>query len=139
MGERSFEMRLFCRYEEPDNSVAELDVKSFEDGEWRDFDLSTVTPGFLIFVYAVFTCQHLYLRSNCAERGLVLESTSGSIHMLADEDWKLRRVRIRFEGKLKSGISSPEDVAYIVGRMTQCPVSKNIREVADSETSVHLD
>ena len=139
MSERSFQMRLFCRYEEPDNSVAELDVQSFEDGEWRDFDLNTGTPGFLIFVYAAFTCQHLYLRTNCAERGLVLESTNGSIHMLTDEDWEMQKLRIGFEGKLKSGIPSPEDVDYVVGRMRQCPVSKNIRDIADSATSVYLD
>lgn len=139
MSERSFQMRLFCRYEEPDNSLAQLDVQSLEDGEWRDLDLNTGTPGFLIFVYAAFTCQHLYLRANCAERGLFLESASGSIHMLTDEDWDLRKVRIVFEGKLKSGTPSSEDVAYIVGRMRQCPVSKNIREIADSATSVHLD
>ena len=76
MSDRSFRMRLACRYQDPDNTVSELTVENFEEGEWRDLGLNASSPGFLVFVYAVFTCQHLYFRSNCAERGLMLASSA---------------------------------------------------------------
>jgi hypothetical protein len=138
MSERDFQMRLSCRYRDPDNSVAELSVQHLDKGEWQDFELDAQSPGFLIFVYAIFTCQHLYLRANCAERGLVLESSSGSIHVVTAQDWDIRRLHVRFDGKLRSGTALTEDVDYIVGRMQQCPVSRNVTDVRDSETVVHL-
>ena len=138
MSDRSFQMRLGCRYEDPDNTVGELGVENLEEGEWRDLDLNTRSPGFLVFVYAVFTCQHLYFRTNCAERRLMLESAEGAIEVVTTEDWALTRLHVRFNGKLKSGNPSLGDVDYIVGRMKQCPVSKNTREPPDTQTTVNF-
>ncbi len=123
MSDRSFQMRLGCRYEDPDNTVGDLRVENLEEGEWRDLDMNTRSPGFLVFVYAVFTCQHLYFRANCAERGLMLESAEGAIDVATTEDWALTRLRVHFNGRLKSGTPSSDDIDYIVGLMKQCPVS----------------
>ena len=138
MSDRSFRMQLECRYEEPDNSVASLLVHNFEDNRWQQFELNTRSPGFLIFVYAVFTCQHLYFRANCAERGLRLESAEGSINAVTTEDWSLKTLHTHFDGQLKGGVPAPGDVEYIVERMKQCPVSKNTIEPVDSRTTVRL-
>jgi hypothetical protein len=139
MNERSFRLRLSCRYEDPDNSVADLNVELLADGEWETLDLGVDTPGFLLFVYTILTCQHRYLRTNCAEKGFRLESASGSIDLLASEDWSVRKLHIRFDARLISGTPSREDVEYIVARMEQCPVSKNLKEIPDSRTEVFLN
>jgi hypothetical protein len=136
MTERSFQMRLSCRYEDPNNSIADLRVEHLVDGEWRDLNLHIGAPGFLIFVYAIFTCQHLYLRANAAERGLAMASARGTIDAKATEDWALQRLHLRFEAELQAGTPSAEDVSYIVGRMKQCPASRNLREIPDTQTVV---
>ncbi len=138
MADRSFQMQLRCRYEDPDNSVTSLCVRSLDDGAWQDFELTTRSPGFLVFVYAVFSCQHLYFRANCAERGLMLESADGLIDAVTTEEWSLKILHVHFDGKLKGGTPTQGDVDYIVGRMKQCPVSKNTIEPADSSTTVKL-
>ena len=139
MNERSFRLRLACRYEDPDNSVADLAVEVLTDDRWEALELGVRTPGFLLFVYTILTCQHRYLRTNCAEKGLQLESANGSIDLLASEDWFIRKMHIRFDVRLKSGTPTPEDVNYIVARMEQCPVSKNLKAIPDSRTEIFLD
>ena len=129
-------MRLVCRYVAPDNSVAELEVEHLLDGAWQPFDLNVRSPGFQVFVYAVLTCQHMYFRSNCAERGLSLESATGSIELLASQDWEVRRLWVRFDGKLSGGTPKAGAIEHIVGRMGQCPVSVNLKPVAD--TRIHI-
>jgi uncharacterized OsmC-like protein len=138
MNERSFRLRLFCRYQEPDNSIADLDVEVLTDGRWEALDLTMHTPGFLLFVYTILTCQHRYLRTNCAEKGLQLESAVGSIDLLACEDWCVRKMHIRFDVRLKSGVLTQEDVDDIVARMEQCPVSKNLKAIPDARTEIFL-
>ena len=101
---------------------------------WQDFELDFGQPGFLIFVYAILNCQHLYMRTNAAERGLVLDSSLATIDVLADEEWRLRRLHIGFEAKLRSGSPSREDIDHIINRMQRCPVSTNLRDVKDMRT-----
>ena len=139
MNDRSFRLRQFCRYQDPDNSIADLEVEVLTDGRWGMLDVNIHTPGFLLFVYTILTCQHRYLRANCAEKGLRLESAEGSIDLLASEDWSVRKMHIRFDGRLKSGTPTREDVDYIVSRMEQCPVSKNLKPVPDARMEIFLD
>jgi hypothetical protein len=139
MNERDFRLRLSCRYEDPDNSIADLKVEVLADGQWEALDLTAYTPGFLLFVYTILTCQHRYLRTNCAEKGFALASANGSIDLLAGEDWCVRKLHIRFDVRLKSGSPTREDLDHIVGRMEQCPVSKNLKEIPDSRTEIILD
>lgn len=138
MNDRSFRVRLSCRYEDPDNSVAALGVEVLADGAWEALDVNTQTPGFLLFVYTILSCQHRYLRTNCAEKGFGLESARGSIDLLASEDWFVQSMHIRFDLRLRSGTPTREDMDYIVGRMEQCPVSKNLKPIPDSRTEIFI-
>ena len=138
MNERGFRLRLSCRYEDPDNNIADLKVEVLADGQWETLDLGVHTPGFLLFVYTIFTCQHRYLRTNCAEKGFHLDTASGSIDLLASQDWVVQKLHIRFDTRLRSGSPTREDVAYIVERMEHCPVSINLKEVPDSRTEIVL-
>ena len=133
-----FNMRLSCTYADPDNSVAGLGVEVLGKDGWEAFELGTGTAGFLVFVYAVFNCQHMYMRLNCAERGLLLESASGTIDIRTNADWQVQQMHIGFTAKLKSGTPAPADIDYIIDRMQHCPVSINIREPADSKTTLVL-
>jgi hypothetical protein len=138
VSERTFNMRLKSTYEGSTNTIASLAVEHLVKGEWQPLDLGITAPGFDIFVYAVFTCQHLYFRTNCAERKLLLSSAEGSIVIGADRDWNMETLQVYFSGQLGSGQASPDDINYIVARMRQCPVSRNIREVSGAESTVTL-
>ena len=138
VNEHIFKMRLSCTYADPDNTVASLDVEVLGKDGWEPLELGTGTAGFLIFVYAVFNCQHMYMRLNCGERGLLLESASGSIDIRANADWVVQQMHVGFTGKLKSGTPAQTDLDYIVDRMKHCPVSMNTREAADSQTTLTL-
>lgn len=138
MSERNFSMRLNCTYEGTANTIASLEVEHKVDGQWQQLELGVTTPGFDIFVYAVFACQHMYFRVNCAERGLLLKSAAGSIFIAAGQDWSMESLQVQFSGQLGSGQASPGDVDYIVARMKQCPVSRNLREIPDYQSKVTL-
>lgn len=139
MNERRFDLRLSCRYQGSENTVTELFVVHFEKDVWKPLGLGETSPGFLIFVYSIFTCQHLYMRTNCAERDLLLASADGSICLTTDDDWRLKSLQIDFVGQLGSGQANEADIDYIVGRMRQCPVSRNLPEIADSHTRLCLE
>jgi hypothetical protein len=138
MSERTFHMRLRCGYEGDANTPSALEVEQLVAGEWHPLHLTTGSPGFDIFVYAVFTCQHTYFRVNCAERGLLLDSAQGSIVVGAAADWTLDTLQVAFSGRLRQGKAAPADIDYIVSRMQACPVSHNIRAVPGAESSVTL-
>ena len=139
MSERNFNMRLKSTYEGDTNTIASLEVEHRVKGEWQPLDLGIASPGFDIFVYAIFACQHRFFRVNCAERKLVLNSAEGSIVIGADKSWNMETLQVHFSGQLGSGQASPDDIDYIIVRMQQCPVSVNIREVPDTESTVTLD
>jgi hypothetical protein len=131
-------MRLKCTYEGGKNAIGGLEVEHQVDARWQPLDLSVVSPGFDIFVYALFHCQHTYFRINCAERGLVLDSAEGSIEIITDADWELQDLQVQFSGRLVSGHASQDDIDYIVARMKQCPASRNIREPEGARTVISL-
>ena len=138
MSERNFNMRLKSTYEGDTNTIASLEVEHRVKGEWLPLDLGIASPGFDIFVYAIFACQHRFFRVNCAERKLVLNSAEGSIVIGAGKSWNMEILKVHFSGQLGSGQVSPGDIDYIVSRMQQCPVSLNIREVPDTESTITL-
>ena len=139
MSERNFNMRLKSTYEGDTNTITSLEVEHRVKGEWQPLDLGVASPGFDIFVYAVFACQHQFFRVNCAERKLALNSAEGNIVIGADKDWKMETLQVHFSGQLGSGQASPDDIDAIVSRMKQCPVSRNIREVPVTESTVTLN
>jgi len=130
-------MRLRCRYRGDDNAIEDLAVELLEDGGWQPFVLDAFRPGFLIFLFSLFNCQHLYLRANAAERGLLLDRGEGSFEAHADADWRLQTVRLHFRVSLRSGAPGEDDRAYIIERMRRCPVSVNV-PVPDSDTVVEF-
>lgn len=138
MSGHDFKLRLNCRYEGDDNRVADLAVEVLTSEGWQSLDLNVGSPGFLLFVYTIFTCQHMFMRINAAERGLLLDSAAGSIEVVASEEWMLERLHLEFEARLASGTPSAVDVDYIVGRMQQCPVSKNLNAPNDSRTQLRF-
>jgi uncharacterized OsmC-like protein len=138
MSERRFRLRLACRYGRPDNKIAELAVEIFEGDGWKPFELNLLSPGFQMLLSAAFSCQHLYFRTNCAERGLVLDSADGELEVVTDRDWVIERMHVRFAGRLRSGTPTQEAIDYIVERMGHCPVSANLKPVAERETRVEL-
>lgn len=137
MQRHRFEMRLDCHYAK-ENSIDSLEVEHLDGNEWKGLELDTLTPGFLIFTYAVFTCQHMFLRANANERNLQMETSRGSILIDAAPDWKIEKLHVSFEATLKSGTPTQDDIDYITGRMQQCPVSKNLGEIADTQTKLIL-
>jgi len=138
MNERIFRMQVSCDYQEPDNLVARLQVKVFEDEEWQAFDLNTGSPGFLVFVYAVLSCQQMHMRLGCVGCGLNLDSASGEIEVVTTEDWVITRLQVDFSARLKAGTASAEDVATIIQRMKNCPVSRNLVFSPHSETTLEF-
>jgi uncharacterized OsmC-like protein len=137
MSARTFHLRMQCRYSGSNNSIASLTVEHRSADKWQPLDLELRSPGFEIFVYALFSCQHMYFRANCAERGLPLESAEGSIEVGAADDWKMESLMVKFRGHLAGGTPAGDDIDYIVERMHHCPVSSNIQAVA-STTTVEL-
>ena len=135
MSEHLFHLRLSCRYD-TDNKPVGLVVEALDNEQWQPLLLDTMTPGFLVYVYAIFTCQHLYLRTNSSERQLLLASATGEINVNADDEWTLQTVSIKFNVTLANGTAGREDVEYIISRMKQCPVSKNLPASASVDTNV---
>lgn len=127
MTDRHYRLRLSCTYKNDDNQLEKLIVENKTDDGWQVLDLNVRTGGFLLFINGLFSCQHLYMRANSAERGLVLESAVGEMKIEAGEFWGIKRADISFKVKLKSGKPSEDDIAYITERMKHCPVSSNLR------------
>ncbi len=139
MSKHTFSLRMAATYRPPENEIATLDVDVQIDDEWTALELGATTPGFLIFVYSIFTCQHTYLRTNGAERNLNYGSSQGSIWLEASEDWLLEKIDLRFDVKLAAGDADEDDVAYIVSRMKQCPVSRNLPSDIEAHTRVGFE
>jgi uncharacterized OsmC-like protein len=136
MSKHTFNLRLTASYETSENKIGAMDVQVLSENGWEALDLNTLTPGFLIYVYSMFTCQHLYLRTNATERELVLASSQGEIRVEASKDWLLEKVEVKFSVNLSSGEASKDNVDYIISRMKQCPVSKNLPRNIEIHTKV---
>lgn len=131
-----FNLRLSATYESSENNVATLEVLVLSEDCWKPLDLNTMTPGFMVFVYSIFTCQHLFLRTNSTERDLVLTSSRGEILVEASEDWHLENVDVKFDVNLFSGDANEDNIDYIISRMKQCPVSKNLPSNFQARTRI---
>ena len=136
MSDLTFHMRLKCNYTRDTNDVDTLSVEHLVDKDWRQLDLSIASPGFDIFMYSILTCQHMFFRLNAAERNLVLDSSEGLVTIGTDAHRVIETLRVNFKGKLKSGEADDSNIDYIKERMCQCPVSINLKDIPDSETTV---
>jgi len=138
MSKHIFNLRMAADYGPTENDITSLEVQVLNDNEWEILDLNTTTPGFLIYVYSIFTCQHMFLRTNATERELAFTSSRGELLVEASEDWLLEKVYVRFSVKLAAGEANDENTDYIVSRMKQCPVSRNLPRDIDIDTRVEL-
>ena len=139
MSDRHFHLRLKSTYKDDKNEIEELAVECLNDNKWETLDLSIRSPGFLLFINGLFSCQHLYMRTNSAERNLALESTTGEMKIIAGEFWNIKYATITFQAKLKSGSPTEDDINYITERMKHCPVSSNLSHNLQINNSVHFD
>jgi uncharacterized OsmC-like protein len=138
MSKHIFNLRMAADYGPAENEITSLDVDVLNDNEWEVLDLNTMTPGFLIYVYSMFTCQHMFLRTNATERNLDFKSSRATLLVEASEDWLLEKVHVKFIVKLAAGKANDDDIDYIVSRMKQCPVSKNLPQGIDIDTSIEF-
>ena len=136
MSDLTFKMRLKCRYIDPANNIDQLQVENFSNNAWQALDLNIQSPGFDIFTYALFTCQHMYFRLNAAERNLILASSEGLITIGTDNHRVIQSLSVDFTGTLKSGTATDDTIDYIKERMLLCPVSINLKSITDNKTSV---
>ena len=125
---RHFHLKLKGSYQTDKNDIKDLAIEVLHDNKWEDLDLNIRSPGFLLYINALFSCQHLYMRTNSAECDLILESSSGEIIVNAGEFWNLKDVSVTFNAKIRSGSATDENIQYISERMTHCPVSSNLPE-----------
>lgn len=139
MTDRKFHLRLSCGLETEKNSPSNLVVEVLIAKEWKAFKPSVETAGFLLFVYALFSCQLRYMRTNCAERNIVLASTKGDLELVAGEFWDVKSVFVRFRSVLKSGSPTADDIAYFKDRMKHCPVSTNLSEQVDMRHDISFE
>ncbi len=138
MSTRHFHLRLKARYEGEKNDINDLQVEVLKKGQWDKLDLSVRSPGFLLYINALFSCQHLYMRTNAAERKLILESSEAEMQLNASQQWLIQDVKVSFKAKLKSGTPGEDDLAYIRERMHHCPVSSNLPESVDLQNAVEF-
>jgi len=138
MAMRKFKFRLSARYESPDNTVTSFLIEHQLKNEWQQYDSTNYNAGFLILLYAILNCQHMYFRVNAAEQGIQLQSTRGTLDVEANDDWEMQSLRIHMEGQLISGKPDPEVEVYIIERMTHCPVSVNLKPVPDMRTTIEF-
>jgi len=134
MHTREFLFRFKSTYTGDDNQVADLQVWKQVDGDWVDFDFGVRSPGFEMFCLALLTCQHTYLRLNCAEKGILLDHVDGEMHLSAGEDWEIHHLLMSFSASPRSGVAEVPDsetIDYIIERLQHCPVSVNMRPIAD--------
>jgi len=136
MSARHFHLRLKASYQSEKNTLEGLQVEILNDGQWEAVDLGIRSPGFFIYINALFSCQHLYMRTNAAERNLILVSAEGELQLNASQHWVIEDISVSFTAKLKSGTPSADDLAYIRERMHHCPVSSNLPDSVDLQNAV---
>ena len=139
MSNHKFQFRLSSYYESEKNDVSKILFEHLVDQEWKEYDPTNYAAGFLVLLYAIFNCQHMYFRVNAAERGLQLKSAKGTLEVATNEVWEIQKLYIHFDGVLVSGVPSKDDEQYIVQRLSHCPVSVNIKAIPDMKASVHIE
>ncbi|MGD8567783.1 MAG: hypothetical protein PVJ39_06825 [Gammaproteobacteria bacterium] len=138
MTKHTIKFRLHCDYKTEKNDVVSLLFEHQVKNQWQEYDPHNHAKGFLILLYAIFNCQHLYFRINAAERGIQLKCADGALEAETDDHWRLQKLHIHFDTQLASTIPTNDDEAYIVDRMMHCPVSINIKAPVDMRTTLHF-
>jgi len=79
------------------------------------------------------------MRTNSAERNLLLKSATGDLKVITDEVWRIQSAAVTFDVKLKSGLPTEDDINYIVDRMGHCPVSANLPDSIELARTVNFE
>lgn len=90
-----------------------------------------------ICICGFYLSAHVYADQLCGTRAAV-KGARGNIVLGADTDWNINTLQLTFTGELADGQADPDDIEYITGRMQQCPVSRNMREIKTAETTLTL-
>lgn len=138
MAKRHFHLRLQASYQGDENAIDQLMVEVKKESGWEELDLNIRSPGFLLFINGLFSCQHLYMRVNSAERGILLESSRGELIVIAGNTWNIEDARVSFEARVRSGTPTEDAHDYITERMMHCPVSTNIDGSIQVKNSVQF-
>ena len=139
MTNRYFSLRLNCTYEGSENNIDDLTIENRNDNGWEKLDINIKSPGFLLFINGLFSCQHLYMRTNSAKRNLLLKSATGELQVMTNEVWRIQSAIVTFNVKLKSGLPTEDDINYIIDRMGHCPVSTNLLDSIELVKTVNFD
>ncbi len=131
---RSFDWKLLSTHTGEANTMAALEVDLMREEGWQHFEPRHDVSPYLVFLYSAFTCQLAYLRMNASERGLELEQVRGTCHLETDT-WRITSIHARFELVLRSGTPTDDDLAHLVQRCLECPVSRNLM-LEDKHTEV---
>ncbi len=126
MSDRHFHLKLHSRYRTDENQIEDLTLEVLNDGNWEPLEIDKRSPGFLLYINALFSCQHLYMRANCAECGIELDSADGELIVDTDETWHLKDIQVLFKSKIRKGSPTPANIQYIHERQHHCPVSSNL-------------
>ena len=139
MTNRDFHLRLHCTYAGAANDIDDLTIEIRNDNGWEKLDINIKSPGFLLFINGLFSCQHLYMRTNSAERNLLLKSATGELQVMTNEVWRIQSAMVTFNVTLKSGSPTEDDINYIIDRMGHCPVSTNLLDSIELVKAVNFD
>ena len=139
MSTHQFRLRAEFGYNGDDNQLQRLQPEIFTGDGWTALDLGVDSPGFLIFVYSFFICQHTFFHGNCTERGLLLDSADEILELVTGEDWKIERIDVSIHAELRGGSADTGTIASIEQRMRQCPVSINLDEPGDYTIELSFD
>jgi hypothetical protein len=134
----AFQFRLHSEYASAKNDVASLQFEHHVKNGWQLYEPRDYTAGFLVLLYAIFNCQHLYFRVNAAERGIQLTSADGFLTAVTDDQWHLQKLHIHFDAVQASGNAAEGDEDYIIERMEHCPVSVNIKRPTDTKVTLRF-
>jgi len=138
MSNRRFHLKLKATYQGEQNAIDTLQLQVLKGDQWENLELSIRSPGFQLYINGLFSCQHLYMRTNAAERKLMLGSSAGELLVNANQQWQIQNIQVSFIAKLRSGNPSKADINYIRERMHHCPVSSNLPKAAELKNNVNF-
>ena len=136
MSDRHFHLKLHSSYRTDENQIEDLTVEALHEGEWETLDLGIRSPGFLLYINGLFSCQHLYMRTNSAECAIELDQADGELIVDTDETWHIKKIRVHFDAKIRRGAPTQANIDYITERMYHCPVSSNLPPGVDMKSTV---
>jgi hypothetical protein len=130
---RVFEYQVESRHGDPDNQI--LTVSCLCLGQ--PFTVTMSGPPFGTFTYAALASQLAELCSSASERGLRLARVRGRLRVTT-ADWVVQDLETELWLTLRGGAASPEDLAFLAGRMRDCPVCRNLT-AARRDTRLHQE